>query len=81
MLLEFLNIGGAELGIILAILLMPVILIVYCIVNIINSSFKTTIHKPLFLLLVIFAPFVGSIIYLIIRKDYIMPKNNFNQCP
>lgn len=74
MLLEFINLGGAELGIIFVILLAPIALIVYCIVNILRSDFKSAINKSLFLLLVIFAPFVGSIIYLIIRKDYIKPR-------
>lgn len=76
MLLEFLNIGGAEIGIILAIIAVPVLLIIYCIVDILRSEFKTGIMKLVFLALVLFAPFIGSIIYLVIRKDYLKPKNN-----
>ena len=76
MLLDFLNIGGAEIGIILAIIAVPVLLIIYCIVDILRSEFKTGIMKLVFLALVLFAPFIGSIIYLVIRKDYLKPKNN-----
>jgi len=75
MLLDFLNLGGAELGIIAVIVLAPLILIIYCIVDILRSSFKTGPIKWIFLLLVLFAPFLGSIIYLVIRKDYVKPKD------
>ena len=76
MLLEFLNLGGAEIGIILAIVAIPFLLIVYCIVDILRSEFKTGIMKLVFLALVLFAPFIGSIIYLVIRKDCIKPKES-----
>lgn len=76
MLLEFLNIGGAEIGVILAIIAVPVLLIIYCIVDILRSEFKTGLMKFVFLALVLFAPFIGSIIYLVIRKDYLEPKSN-----
>jgi len=76
MLLEFLNLGGAEIGIILAIVAIPFLLIVYCIVDILRSEFKTAIMKLVFLALVLFAPFIGSIIYVVIRKDYIKPKKS-----
>jgi len=71
MLLEFLNLGGEEVGIILAIVAIPFLLIIYCIVDILRSEFKTVIMKLVFLVLVLFAPFLGSIIYLVIRKDYL----------
>jgi len=73
MLLEFLNLGGAEIGIILAFVAIPFLLIIYCIVDILKSEFKTGIMKLVFLALVLFAPFLGSIIYLVIRKDYLKP--------
>lgn len=75
MLLDFLNLGGVELGIIAVILLAPLILIIYCVVDILRSPFKTGPIKWVFLLLVLFAPFLGSIIYLVIRKDYLKPKD------
>jgi len=71
-LLEFLNFGS---GLIIAIILIPTILIVYCLIDILRSEFKTSIMKLLFLALVLFAPFLGSIIYLVIRKDYIKSKD------
>lgn len=76
MLLELLNIGGAEIGIILAIIAVPVLLIIYCIVDILRSEFKTGLMRFVFLALVLFAPFIGSIVYLVIRKDYLEPKSN-----
>ena len=76
MLLEFLNMGGAEIGLILAIVAVPFLLIIYCIVDILRSEFKTGLMKLVFLALVLFAPFIGSIIYLVIRKDYLKPKSN-----
>ena len=76
MLLEFLNLGGAEIGVILAIVAIPALLIIYCIVDILRSEFKTGLMKLVFLALVLFAPFLGSIIYLVIRKDYLKPKSN-----
>ncbi|TKC12860.1 hypothetical protein FA048_04385 [Pedobacter polaris] len=75
MLLDFLNIG---VGVILAIVAIPILLIVYCIVDILRSEFKTGLMKFVFLALVLFAPFLGSIIYLVIRKDYLKPKNSTN---
>ncbi|MES2446230.1 MAG: PLDc N-terminal domain-containing protein [Bacteroidota bacterium] len=76
MLLEFLNMGGAEIGLILAIVAVPFLLIIYCIVDILRSEFKTGLMKFVFLALVLFAPFVGSIIYLVIRKDYLKANSN-----
>jgi hypothetical protein len=72
MLLDFLNLGS---GILLAIILVPLLLILYCIIDILRSSFKNKVMKLVFLVLVLFAPFLGSIIYLFIRKDYVKPKD------
>ena len=76
MLLEFFNLGGAEIVVILAVPL--IILIVYCIINILRSEFKTSLMKFVFLALVLFAPFLGSIIYLVIRKDFLKPRHPDN---
>jgi hypothetical protein len=76
MLLDFINIGGPEIGLILAILAVPALLILYCLVDILRSDFKTSLMKVVFLILVLFAPFLGSIIYLVIRKDYVKTKNS-----
>lgn len=70
-LLDFLNIGSTELMIVLAIIAVPFLLIVYCLVDILRSKFKNPLNKFLFLALILFAPIIGSIIYLIIRKDHI----------
>jgi hypothetical protein len=70
MLLDFLNLGGAEIAIVVFVILLPTLLIIYCIVDISRSTFKLSIMKWLFLALVLFAPFIGSIIYLVMNKPY-----------
>jgi len=76
MLLEFLSMSGAEIGIILAIIAIPVLLIIYCIIDIVRSDFKVSLMKFVFLALVLFAPFLGSIIYLAMRKNYLKTNHN-----
>ncbi len=79
MLLDFLNLGsGAVTIIVLILILLPTIFIIYCIVDILRSNFKTSIHKIAFLALVIFAPFIGSVIYIVIRNEYKLPKTPTN---
>ena len=68
--LLFLNIGLPEfmLGF-FSLGFLPVILMIYCLVDIIRGTFKDDLTKLLFALMVIFMPLIGSIVYLIIRKD------------
>ena len=71
MLLDFMGLGGWEITILLVIIGIPFILIAYCVVDIVRSEFKTSVMKWVFLALVLFAPFLGSIIYLAMRRDYV----------
>jgi hypothetical protein len=48
----------------LSIILAPIILMVYCIIDILKSQFKEGSMKLIWMLLVLFAPFIGSLIYL-----------------
>jgi len=78
MLLEFLNLGEGGVAVILAIIAVPLLLIIYCLFDILRSEFETGLMKFVFLALVLFAPFLGSIIYLIIRRDYLKPRDPNN---
>ncbi|RZL12332.1 MAG: hypothetical protein EOO89_19740 [Pedobacter sp.] len=69
-LIEFMNMGGAELGIVLVIFLLPAILTLYSIFDIFKSQFKDPNSKILFLILVLLVPFIGSILYLMLRHNY-----------
>jgi len=47
----------------------PFILMVYSVVDIVRSDFKDTTHKLLWILIVVLAPLIGSIIYLLIGRS------------
>lgn len=65
---SFLSIGKPEL-IILFIISIPFILMVYSLIDIARSDFQDTTHKLLWILIVVLAPLIGSIIYLLWRKS------------
>ena len=73
---EFLNIGALELALIAAVAV-PFLLVLYSLIDILRSDFKTPNNKWLFLILVLFVPFIGSIAYFILRRNYIKPKTPF----
>ena len=62
--LLFLNIGIPEL---IAVLAYPVLL-VYCIVDIVQSNYKNPTEKLIWILVVLFAPCLGSLIYLAVGR-------------
>ncbi|WP_431844413.1 PLDc N-terminal domain-containing protein [Pedobacter anseongensis] len=68
-LLEFLNLGGAEV-ILLLLIGAPFLLTIYCIIDIIRSDFKESNTKLLFLILVGVLPFIGSVAYLFLKRNY-----------
>ena len=73
-LLNFLNLGGVEMAIVAGIFLVPVGIIVYSVIDILQTDFKFGITRWIFLLLVLFAPFLGSIIYWKLRHNYVRSK-------
>lgn len=82
MILEFFNLGSIEIIIILCILIIPLGLMLYALVDIICSEFKESNTKLIFFVLVLLMPCAGSLIYLFIRGNYIKPKETpFNQFP
>lgn len=70
----FTNIGTPELIIILLTLILTptVILPIYCMVDLFKRDFsKDKNQRIFFILLLLLAPFIGSLIYLLaLRKDY-----------
>jgi hypothetical protein len=48
---------------------LPILLMIYCLVDIIRSRFRDTTMQIIFAVLVIFMPVIGSIVYLIVRND------------
>ena len=72
-LLEFLNLGGGEIFLLLLIGA-PFLLTIYCVVDLIRSDFKESNTKLLFLILVLIAPLIGSIVYLFLKRNYIKPQ-------
>ncbi|WP_316785864.1 PLDc N-terminal domain-containing protein [Pedobacter frigiditerrae] len=82
MLLEFFNLGSIEIIIILVILSIPFGLMIYALIDIMRSDFRESNTKLIFFVLVLLMPCLGSIIYLLIKKNYIYPKEPpFNQFP
>jgi hypothetical protein len=80
MLLEFFNLGGIEILIVLIILAIPFGLMIYALIDIMRSEFKESNTKLIFFVLVLLMPCLGSLIYLFIRNNYIKPKEPpFNQ--
>jgi hypothetical protein len=65
----FLNIGFAELIILLAGGIIPIALIIYCVIDIVRSEFETANTRLLWLLIVLLAPFIGSLIYLAVGRS------------
>lgn len=63
--LLFLNIGTPEIIIILFAVLFPLILIIYCLIDITRSSFQDSTNKIIWALIVLLAPVIGSLAYLI----------------
>ncbi|WP_316769800.1 PLDc N-terminal domain-containing protein [Pedobacter frigiditerrae] len=82
MLLEFFNLGAVEILIILVILAIPFGVMIYALIDIMRSDFKESNTKLIFFVLVLLMPCLGSIIYLLIKKNYIYPKEPpFNRFP
>lgn len=72
-LLTFLNLGGGEV-VLLLLVGAPFLLTIYCVVDLIRSDFKESNTKLLFLILVLIAPLIGSIVYLFLKRNYVKQK-------
>jgi hypothetical protein len=67
--LLFLNMGHGEI-ILISVILLPFALTLFCLVDIVRSEFKDNTTKLLWVIIVLVAPFIGSIIYLIIGRKH-----------
>ncbi|NNU33479.1 PLDc_N domain-containing protein [Mucilaginibacter sp. S1162] len=66
--LAFYEFSSAELWLIGFALLYP-LLVIYCLVDIVRSNFKDSTTKLIWVLIVLFAPFLGSIAYLVVGRQ------------
>jgi hypothetical protein len=66
--LLFLNLGTPELILVVLALAYPVLFII-CLIDILRSEFKDSTTKLLWAMVVIFVPYIGSIIYLAIGRS------------
>ena len=72
----FLNLGMPEIILILFFGFIPLILMLICLADIIRSDFKGSSTKLIWVLIVLFAPVLGSLIYLLFGKSQkILPGN------
>ncbi|GHE72383.1 PLD nuclease N-terminal domain-containing protein [Roseivirga thermotolerans] len=69
--------GGVEIFVIIF-LLVGIILPLAAIIDIATSQFKDGTTKLIWLLVVIFAPFLGTLIYFAVGKGQKKPKRTFN---
>ena len=66
--LLFLNLGTPEMVIISFVFLIPLILIIVCLVDIVRSDFKDSTVKLLWAVIVILAPVIGGLMYLLLGR-------------
>jgi hypothetical protein len=67
--LLFLNIGTPEIIILMIIGGLPLILIIYCLFDITRSTFKDPINKIIWVIITVFVPVLGSILYLVFGRS------------
>lgn len=60
-----LNIGVLEIILLLFAVLFPVVLIIYCLLDITRSTFQDSANKIIWAIIVLLAPVIGSLAYLI----------------
>lgn len=71
--LLFLNLGTTEILMLMIVGVLPFILAVYCLIDITRSTFKEPLNKFLWVVIVIFVPIMGSILYLVIGRSQKKP--------
>lgn len=55
----------------------PFLLTIYCVIDLIRTEFKDTNTKLLFLIIVVIAPLIGSIVYLFLKRNYVKQPFNY----
>ena len=70
MILSFVqNIGGSFLLVIGALSFIYLILMIYCLVDVIRSEFKDPTMKLIWIIIILFAQLIGTLVYLVIGKS------------
>jgi hypothetical protein len=67
--LAFFEFSSSELWLIAGIGLVYPLLVIYCLVDIVRSDFKDSTTKLIWVLIVLFAPFLGSVAYLVVGRQ------------
>jgi uncharacterized RDD family membrane protein YckC len=68
MLLFIGGLGMVEIIMMLLFVLLPIILFIWALIDVLRSDFKDSITKVIWVIVVIFVPLVGPILYLVLRK-------------
>ena len=62
------NLGSAEILVLLFVFVIPLVLWIIAIVDLVKRQFKDQTTKIIWALVIIFVPFIGSILYLLIGR-------------
>lgn len=63
--LAFLNIDGSAIIFLLLFAALPFLLTIYCLYDIIRSTFKDPTNKIVWVIITVFVPILGAILYLV----------------
>lgn len=67
--LGFLGLGGAEIFLVaLLFLILPLIIIAWALIDVLRSDFQNDTNKIIWVLVILFVPFLGSILYFLIGR-------------
>lgn len=65
----FLGLGGTEIVLVsLLFLVIPLIIIAWALIDVLRSNFQNDSNKIIWVLVILFLPFLGSILYFIIGR-------------
>ena len=63
------GVGFQELVLLLMFLLLPALLWIWAIIDLLRSTFPNDTNKLIWALVIIFIPFIGSILYLVVGRN------------
>ena len=67
--LAFVNIGGPGMIIIILFVGLPLLLTIYCLYDITRSTFKDPSNKIIWVIITVFIPILGAILYLVLGRS------------
>lgn len=65
----FLNLGMPEIMVISLIGFLPLVLMIFCVVDITRSTFNDSTNKVIWVLVVLLAPVLGGLLYLLFGRN------------